>query len=255
MICGLDLGSRQVKLVYMNNEGILRKQVHNTINFYREKTSPGSGRIWVDKSKLNLPENAVLVVTGYGRNNLGLKNTTHITEVKAQVLGAIFQTKIRDFSLLDVGGQDIKIIRVQEGRVINLQMNDKCAAGSGRYLEGMASILGVGLSEIGKYYEDPVLLDSTCAIYGESELIGKLAEGYPVTSLCAGVNQALCRRIIPMLSGLVKKERFFCSGGVAQNNAIIHILKKNGYAPEVLVDPVSNGAIGCAFWGLQYIGI
>jgi len=251
MICGLDLGSRNVKLVLLDQGGVVRKEVYNTIDFYKERTLALSEGICLDKNRLDIPEAVRLVVTGYGRNNLGLRGTEQITEVKAQIVGAKYQTGTSDFVLLDIGGQDIKVIRVEKGRVVNLHMNDKCAAGSGRYLEGMAAILGVSLDEIGKYYEDPVIMDSTCAIYGESELVGKLAEGYPIPNLCAGVNEALFRRILPMLSDLPKGERLICSGGVAQNRGIINLLARNGYKPEILNDPISNGAIGCAIWGLK----
>lgn len=251
MICGIDLGSRQVKLVLLENDSIAKKELFNTITFYKEKTRHDAKAICIERERLDIPKGAELIITGYGKNNLGLKNTSQITEVKAQVWGAIFQTGYRDFSLLDIGGQDIKVIQVRAGRVINILMNDKCAAGSGRYLEGMAGILGVGLNEIGEYYEEPVVLDSACAIYGESELIGKLAEGYSIPRLCAGVNLALCKRIIPMLSDLSTGERLFCSGGVAQNRAIIHLLNERSYHAETLNDPVFNGSIGCASWGIR----
>ena len=127
------------------------------------------------------------MATGYGRNTLNLKGVRVVSEIRAHVSGALFQTGLRDFTLLDMGGQDTKVALVRNGRLQDFVMNDKCAASSGRYLENMAAILEVDLKELSSYWEEPVRLDATCGIFGESELIGQILRGHSVARLvCRG---------------------------------------------------------------------
>ena len=128
----------------------------------------------------------------------------------------------------------------------NFLTNDKCAASTGRYLENMAQVLGISLSELGEYWQEPVELDSTCAVFGESELIGKIVEGYPLSSLAAGVNHTIFRRVYPLVMQLFSPVLVF-TGGVAHNQAVRELLKKEIGAEVVIPDwPQYNGAIGCA---------
>jgi len=127
--------------------------------------------------------------------------------------------------------------------------NDKCAASSGRYLENMASILDVSLVELGQYADAPVELNSTCAVFGESELIGKIVEGFPLAELAAGVNATIVKRILPLLRSFTGEVLVF-TGGVAHNHAVGKLLEA-GSGKKVIVpeEPQFNGAIGCCVEG------
>ena len=254
-VWGMDLGSRAVKIVFLEAGEIRRMESYETITFYRKcrQIEPGKLRIMDETigpgSSLQYP----VVTTGYGRNSLVFENSFQIPEIMAHAMGARYLTGLSDFLLVDIGGQDSKVVLVENGRVIDFAMNDKCAASSGRYLENMAGVLGVSLEELGQHYQNPVELDSTCAIFGESELIGKLVEGVPLASLCAGVNYSIFRRIAPMLTQLLNRfsgETVILSGGVALNAAIQQIIRENLKAQRVLVLPNAQftGAIGCAKW-------
>jgi (R)-2-hydroxyacyl-CoA dehydratese activating ATPase len=246
-ILGIDLGSREVKIVLME-DGIVAKMFKvSTMSFYRDYCKYEGG-IVVDAERLGLGAVDIAVSTGYGRNNTDLRMFTPINEIKAHVYGAVHQSGMKDFILLDVGGQDIKIVRVEGGVATDLELNDKCAASCGRYLENMASVLEIPLDEMFMHYDNPVDLSSTCAVFSESELIGKIAEGIGQNELSAGVNYSLYKRLRPLLTKF-RGHRLVLSGGVACNEALRHFLKSD-YDEIVMLDsPQFNGAIGCCIYG------
>lgn len=256
-ICGIDLGSRSVKIAVMeklNPEGdlvIKRLERLDTIKFYREYGRKVNDKLAVDFEALGLPKMDKLVSTGYGRNTLEVAGGETIPELKAHVMGAIFQTGLKDFTLVDLGGQDSKIIQVKRGRMMDFLTNDKCAASSGRYLENMAHVLGITLEELGEYFDEPVELSSTCAVFGESELIGKIVEGVPLANLAAGVNATIVKRILPLMRSFPGEKLIF-TGGVAHNCAARNLLRE-GTGREVVIpaEPQFNGAIGCAVYALE----
>lgn len=248
-ILGIDLGSREVKIVLMENKKIIYKKRISTMGFYRDYCNY-DGKIIVDLKKFNLGKIDRYVSTGYGRNNTDLEKFEAINEIKAHVYGGIFQSELDDFILLDVGGQDVKIVKVEDRLIKDLELNNKCAASCGRYLENMALVLEVGLDEMFSKYKDPVELNSTCAVFSESELIAKIAEGIEIDRLSASVNYSLYRRLKPLLMKFYG-EKLIITGGVARNQALIKYLK-NDYKEIVSVnEPQFNGAIGCCYYGMK----
>ncbi len=254
MRIGIDLGSRMAKFALLDGETVVRTAAHDTIGFYKRY-----GRLEGDELVLDLAatgiftptelSGAVLTVTGYGRNTLNLRGAKVVSEIRAHVAGARLQTGLKDFTMLDMGGQDTKVAQVRDGRLADFVMNDKCAASSGRYLENMAAILEVDLDELSSHSDDPVPLDATCGIFGESELIGQILRGFPTARLCAGVNQTLVRRVLPMLRRF-PSETLVLTGGVARNRALVRLLQAE-LGQEIVVPehPQHNGAIGCAAMG------
>jgi predicted CoA-substrate-specific enzyme activase len=248
---GIDLGSRKAKFALVVDGTVTRLADRDTITFYKRFGRMEAGELVLDLagSELFSPEEltpSVITVTGYGRNTLSLKGARIISEIRAHVAGAIRQTGLKNFTMLDMGGQDTKVALVTAGRLADFVMNDKCAASSGRYLENMAAILEVSLEELSSHWEEPVSLDATCGIFGESELIGQILRGFPVERLCAGVNQTLVKRVIPMLNRF-PAEVLVLTGGVALNSALVKLLEKEtGRSIIVPTHPQHNGAIGCA---------
>lgn len=248
---GIDLGSRKAKFALLADGAISRLADYDTVTFYKR-----FGRVDGDDLLLDLAGSglfseeelsvASVLVTGYGRNTLSLRGARVISEIRAHVAGAIMQTGLKNFTLLDMGGQDTKVALVNGGRLADFVMNDKCAASSGRYLENMASILEVSLDELSSHWEEPVTLDATCGIFGESELIGQILRGYPTGRLCAGVNKTLVKRVMPMLKRF-PGEKLVLTGGVALNTALVRLLEmETGMTVTVPEHPQHNGAIGCA---------
>ena len=254
MRCGIDLGSRSVKLVLVAEiEGERRWQVASTridetVRFYREYGCRTESGLSVDFAALGMGEVTAVTATGYGRNALHLADAVIIPELKAHVIGAVWQTGLQDFTLLDLGGQDSKVIKVRKGRMVDFQTNDKCAASTGRYLENMATVLGIGLDELAQYSENPVELSATCAIFGESELIGRIVEGYSLPELAAGVNHSIYKRIRPLLRELLSEVVVF-TGGVALGPAIGDLISREMSVQVISpLYPQLNGAIGCAVY-------
>ena len=246
-IVGIDLGSREVKIAIMEDSAIVDKFKISTVSFYKEYCHYES-KIIVDLDKLNIKNVDVFISTGYGRNNTDLNKFTPINEIKAHVYGAVYQSKLKDFILLDIGGQDVKVVKVENGITTDLELNEKCAASCGRYLENMANLLEISLEDMSKHYKNPIQLNSTCAVFSESELIGKIAEGSSLDNLCAGVNYSLYKRLEPVL-GNFKGRRLVISGGVAKNQAIKRYLNEKYDEIITLDDPQFNGAIGCCYYG------
>lgn len=250
-VLGIDLGSREVKIILMEDNNIIKKKKVSTMSFYRDYCK-FDGKVIVDLANLNMGKVDKAVSTGYGKNNTDLKLFTPINEIKAHIYGAVYQTLLKDFILLDIGGQDVKVVKVEKGITTDLELNEKCAASCGRYLENMASVLEISLDEMSKYSENPVDLNSTCAVFSESELIGKIAEGVTMERLCSGVNYSLYKRLHPLLSKF-RGKNLVLTGGVANNTAIKKYLK-NDYDEIVSVEePQFNGAIGCCYYGFNIL--
>ncbi|MBF8983224.1 2-hydroxyglutaryl-CoA dehydratase [Lutibacter sp. B2] len=246
-ILGIDLGSREVKIVLMEDHKIVKKTKISTMSFYRDYCSFDK-KIIVDLDKLNIGRVDQGISTGYGRNNTDLNKFKPINELKAHVYGAFYQTGLKDFILLDVGGQDVKVVKVEKGIITDLELNEKCAASCGRYLENMANVLEISIDEMSKHYKEPVSLNSTCAVFSESELIGKIAEGIDLKRLCAGVNYSLYKRLHPLLNKF-RGRKLVLTGGVANNIALNEYLKQD-YDEIIPIDePQFNGAIGCCYYG------
>jgi (R)-2-hydroxyacyl-CoA dehydratese activating ATPase len=250
-ILGIDLGSREVKIILMKDSKIIKKFKISTMTFYRDYCK-FDGKVVVDLKKLEIDNCDIAVSTGYGRNNTDLSKFKTIIEIKAHVYGAMYQTGLKDFILLDVGGQDVKVAKVEKGIITDLDLNEKCAASCGRYLENMAGVLEISLDEMSQYYKNPIELNSTCAVFSESELIGKIAEGIGMDRLCSGVNYSLYKRLQPMISKF-KGENLVLTGGVANNTAIRGYLE-NDYNKIISIDePQFNGAIGCVYYGRRFL--
>ncbi len=250
-VLGIDLGSREVKIVLMEDNKIIHSMKVSTMSFYRNYCSY-DGKIIVNLEKLDIKQIDKAVSTGYGKNNTDLAMFTPINEIKAHVYGGFYQTGLRDFILLDVGGQDVKVVKVEKGITTDLELNEKCAASCGRYLENMANVLEVSLDDMSKHYENPIELNSTCAVFSESELIGKIAEGISIESLCSSVNYSLYKRLQPLLSKF-KGKKLILTGGVASNIAIKRYLM-NDYEEIVSIkEPQLNGAIGCCYYASKFL--
>lgn len=249
-IVGIDLGSRAVKIAVMKDDKIIETKKFSTMQFYRDYCDY-DGKIVVNFEKIGV-EGDLFVSTGYGKNNIDLKSFHPINEIKAHAYGSMYQTDLTDYILLDVGGQDVKVVKIEKAIVTDLELNDKCAASCGRFLENMAAVLEVELTELFKYSKDPVELNSTCAVFSESELIGKIAEGVSIERLCAGVNYSMYKRLQPLLTKF-RARKLVVSGGVAYNDAMLGYLKEEYDEVIRLESPQYNGAIGCCYYGKEFM--
>jgi predicted CoA-substrate-specific enzyme activase len=189
-----------------------------------------------------------ILVTGYGRVSFnGVFRT--VTEISCHARGvAALCPEAR--TIIDIGGQDSKVISINEkGKVIDFAMNDKCAAGTGRFLQIMANTLGMDVGELAAS-EDPsvmVGINSMCTVFAESEIVGLLARGSPKGGIIAGLHQSVGKRVATMARRLGVKEKIAFTGGVAQNagvrRALEEELKSRVFVPE---ECQFTGALGAA---------
>ncbi|MDQ2086079.1 acyl-CoA dehydratase activase [Herbivorax sp. ANBcel31] len=251
-IIGIDLGSRSVKIVVFEGNNIAENKIFSTSFFYKNCCFVKGGKVAIDFDSLNLGEFDKIISTGYGRNNVNVENAEVILELKAHAYGAMWQTKLHDFTLVDIGGQDSKVMSIKGGKMVDMMLNDKCAASCGRYLENMAVVMEISVEELVEYFKDPVQLNSTCAVFGESELIGKISEGYSIEQLGAGVNYSLFKRIRPLIERF-PEDSIVITGGVAKNKAFVKYIKTELDFKRVVVPsfPQLNGAIGCCYYYLK----
>ena len=252
MPIGIDLGSRYVKIVQTSDFRSYKKFRVDTVRFLtepikrrRKKTNHFPGL-----ADLGFRQGKFTVVTGYGKHLLGKKIKT-ITEIRAHFRGACFQTGLTDFILVELGGQDSKVLWVQGKKVMDFQTNDKCAAGTGRYLENMARLLNLTVKRLSLESQDPVTINNTCAIFGESEIIGFLMEQVPLERICAGINDSIARRITQMIRRYPSLPLILC-GGVALNKGLKTLLSRRYGLPVITPkEPQFNGAIGCCLEGVS----
>ncbi len=172
MKLGIDLGSRFVKIAIKQNDEITFHR-EDTVYFYKNMVKRDAGQVLIDLSSYGADEHTDIVATGYGRNMMSFVNARVVSEIKAHYKGALETVNEQEFILVDIGGQDSKVIYVKDGYIEDFVMNDKCAASTGRFLENACRILDITLDELTHMQTDPpVKLSSTCAIFSESELVG-----------------------------------------------------------------------------------
>ena len=194
-----------------------------------------------------------VVATGYGRINVPFADK-QITEITCHAKGvASFFPDAR--TIVDIGGQDSKGIKINNGKPIDFVMNDKCAAGSGRFLEIIADALGIKIDEMGELAlqsKDPALISNICTIFAEQEVSNKLAEGIPLKDLVAGILESLANRVSRMVKRLNVEREVILTGGVAKNIGMLDALsKKMGYPVSVPPEPLITGAVGAALLGKE----
>jgi predicted CoA-substrate-specific enzyme activase len=243
---GIDIGSRSVKTVVYEESEMTESFIIDTSVFYREHCKIENGRLYLDSGLIKNDDENKICSTGYGRNNINLDGAVIINELKAHMYGALSEFPLQNCTILDIGGQDSKVIYIKNRLMEDILLNDKCAASCGRYLENMSTVLGLTLDELSKHSANPVNIDSKCAVFSESELIGKISEGYNINELAAGINYSLFKRILPMLKRYSQDE-LIITGGVARNNALIKIIKNEGGFNKIHIPkrPELCGAIGC----------
>ena len=191
---------------------------------------------------------SAVVATGYGRNTVRFADTT-ITEITCHARG-VHHVAPDARTIIEIGGQDSKVIHLEDGgRVRDFAMNDRCAAGTGRFLEMVASRLGVDwekLAELSRDSKKPALISNMCVVFAETEIIGLLAEGTPVPDVVAGVQNAIATRVMA-LAGRSTVPPVYFTGGVALQPGMTRALAEVLSCPlQVASQPQFTGALGAA---------
>lgn len=241
---GIDIGSRTVKLVIHDGSEVIHSEVReNSFN-----------TLEVCDQLINGHTFDHITATGYGRHLFGEKHGVPvISEIKAFAQG-IHRIYPHVRTILDIGGQDTKAISIDDkGNLLKFEMNDKCAAGTGRFFEIMAMALRYSLDELGKEAlaaKGSVSLNSMCTVFAESEVISVLAKGADRREVARGVHQSVVRRALTMLRRVGIRDDVAFVGGVAKNVAVREMLKIELKRPLLVPeDPQIIGALGCAVAG------
>jgi predicted CoA-substrate-specific enzyme activase len=245
---GIDIGSITAKAALVEGKKILGTKIIFT--GYNAETA--GRKVYEDvlaDSGLDASSVSKIVSTGYGRNSVKFADRSY-TEIMAHAAGAYFlNPKIR--TIIDIGGQDSKAMALDEkGKVKNFVMNDKCAAGTGRFLEVMARALEVNLDEFGAMSLQsklPSKISSLCTVFAESEVISLIARGEKRQDIIAGIHESIAARVSSMLARIGIQEPVMMTGGVARNAGVVAALgQKIGARIEVSDYMQVNGAIGAA---------
>lgn len=250
---GLDIGSTMTKVVIMSG-GVISSVVGPTGPEQRRLANKVMEEAL---KKIGLPFASItyVVATGYGRINVPFADR-QITEISCHARGvASIFPEAR--TIIDIGGQDSKGIKVDGGRPVDFVMNDKCAAGSGRFLEVIADTLGVKIEELGEISltsKKPASISNICTIWAEQEVVGMLAGGAPLNDLVAGVHASLADRISRMIRRLDVVREVVMTGGGAKNIGLVKAFSDKLGCPILIPpEPLITGAVGAALLGMDLV--
>jgi len=240
-VAGIDVGSRTIKLVLLKDGALSDFMILDTGHEPLARFKEVLGKCVAEKA----------VATGYGRHLVKSHfDGAIMTEIKAHSLGAHhLYPKCR--MIVDVGGQDSKVIRIDgEGHVENFEMNDRCAAGTGRFLEIMADTLGFSIEDFGNQAlkaTKAIKISSTCTVFSESEVVSLIAKGENRQNIALGIHRAIASRLSTMVNRVGVQKDIVFSGGVAKNKCIVSLLERElGIKLYVPKEPQIVGAFGAA---------
>jgi (R)-2-hydroxyacyl-CoA dehydratese activating ATPase len=246
---GIDIGSLSTDVVVLDQDGRIVSYCIAPTGANSRIAGEKAYRAAIEQAGLRENDVRYCVATGYGRISVEFADKA-VTEITCHARGA-FHLFPRTGTLIDIGGQDSKVIRLTgAGKVADFVMNDKCAAGTGRFLEVMARALEVGLEEMG-----PLSLSSTreipvssmCTVFAESEVISLVAQAIPRQDIINGIHSAIVSRISAMMNRVKPEPELTMTGGVAKNTGIVaKIRTRSGRDINVPDEPQIVGALGAA---------
>ena len=251
---GVDVGGVSSQAVIL-----VDGELYAFANMRTGANSPNSAKKAMDwaleDTGMTLKDIRYCIGTGYGRVNVPMAQKT-LTEIACHALGANYIYGPDVQTVLDVGGQDCKAIRIDDkGRVINFLMNDKCAAGTGRGMEVFADLLSVPIEEVGErsfqIEKEPIPVSSTCVVFAKTEALGLLRKGWTTEMVLAAYCRAMADRILELVVRLGGEREFAITGGMVKNIGVVKRLEKLlGF--EALkwsdIDPQIAGALGAALF-------
>jgi predicted CoA-substrate-specific enzyme activase len=251
-VIGFDIGSRTGKAVLFV-DGILYTAITPTAVFSQQTADKLFNKLLKD-SGLQKADIQYIVGTGYGRVSLGFETIPKriVTEISCHAMGAHYLNSAVK-SIVDIGGQDSKAIRVDPatGKVSEFIMNDKCAAGTGRFLEKVAQLLGLTTEQLGAVALEatkPADISSQCVVFAESEVISLKAKGIPAADIAAGIHIATARRVKNLFNRVGLEPDIVFTGGVSNNGGMKKALEEVlGHTfSKVKLDAIYAGALGAA---------
>lgn len=239
---GIDLGSRTIELVVVDEAG----QIVNSL-----QTDTGFDPMSEAKRLTTEVEYDTIMATGYGRNLFEIAfDSATVTEIKAHATGARYYFP-EATAVLDIGGQDSKVISMfPNGKVKKFEMNDRCAAGTGKFMEIMAKSLGFDINQFGEkamQYKNTLQISAMCTVFAESEVTSLIAKGHSPEDIAMGLHLSITNRAAGMIKRVSAEGDIVFTGGVAYNPCIRDLLEKQlGIAVLAPENPQHVGALGAA---------
>ena len=249
---GIDAGSATTKAVLVIGSQIVSYNIRPTAFDFLSASETAYKNVL---AKAGVDEDNVdfVYATGYGRNSIKFADRA-ISEITAHAKG-VYHLYPDVNGIIDIGGQDSKVISVNSGRVTDFLMNDKCAAGTGKFLEYTSRALEVPIEELGSLAlasKTPATITSMCTVFAESEVISLRARGFTKENIAGGLIESIARRVAVMARQLGLKQNVAFVGGVAKNSGIKAALEKeldiSLYVPS---EPQVTGALGAALYGIS----
>lgn len=253
IVAGVDVGSTQTKAVLLDlSRRILGRGITAT-GANVVQAAERAFRQACRQAGIEEFDAAYTVGTGYGRYKVPFGDA-QVTEISCHARGACFLFP-GTRTILDIGGQDTKAIKVRDGEVADFAMNDKCAAGTGRFLEAAAEVLGVPLDDIGAVSlraEKPLRITNVCTVFVESEIMSQLARGRRVEEILRGVHHSIATRSVALLRRVGVEPELTFTGGVSRNTGMVAALEERlGLRVNVSADSQFMGAVGAALFALE----
>lgn len=249
---GIDIGSTMTKVVILK-DGTITSIIGPTGPEHRRLANKVMEEA-LRKTNLIIDDITYIVSTGYGRINVPFSDK-QITEITCHAKGIIHLFP-NARTIIDIGGQDVKGIKIdRNGKVNDFVMNDKCAAGTGRFIEVIAQTLGLKLDDVGDISlqsRNPATISNICTIWAQQEVVASLAEGVPVADILSGIHYSLADRIIRLVSRLKIEEEIVVTGGGGKNKGLIHAIRELlGRDVRIPEEPLITGALGAALMGKE----
>jgi predicted CoA-substrate-specific enzyme activase len=250
---GIDLGSTMTKVVIIDRDDKICASVINHTGAEHRRLANKVMEEALQQAGLSFDEISYVVATGYGRFTVPFADR-QITELTCHARG-VFSYFPNVRLAIDIGGQDAKGLKISGGKLLDFAMNDKCAAGTGRYLEVIANALGLGLEDLGSISlksTNKVSISSTCTVFAQQEVVSRLSEGVPLEDILAGIHDSIASRVARMVERLKLEPDVSFTGGVAKNIGVVKALEANlGCKVLVPEEPLLSGAIGAALLGKE----
>ena len=248
LTAGIDVGSLSTEVVLYDGEQICGYCILPTLANGENAAREALGES-LDSCNAHRNDIKYIVATGYGRSALSFADRT-VTEITCHAVGARYLFSEAE-TVIDIGGQDSKVIRLsKDGRVEDFLMNDKCAAGTGRFLEVMAKALGTEVENLHSFStldSGKIIITSTCTVFAESEVVALVASGTPRENIIGGLHRSVAQRIQSMVARLSGRPPYVMTGGVAKNAGIVETVEL-ALGSHILVpeEPQITGALGAA---------
>ena len=254
LFCGVDIGSTMTKVVIIDIDGGICSRVVGPTGAEHRRLANKVMEEALEQANLSFDAISYVIATGYGRINVPFADR-QITELTCHAKGvASLFPGAR--TAIDIGGQDAKGLKISNGRLVDFVMNDKCAAGTGRFLEVLADTLELRVEDLGSISlksTNKVRISSICTIFARQEVISRLSAGVAIEDVVAGLHDAIANRVVRMTRRLKIEPDVVLTGGVAINVGVVSAVKEHAGC-EIFIphDPLLSGAMGAALLGKEF---